>query len=122
MTMHKSDDFRERLTTAANARKVALEKFQARPKPDDPAVLERQAAQLAIKHARDARIQERKAAREAEAARQAAVQAALAAEEKARSMQSAAEKAAAADRAAIVAAERKAARDARYAARNARRR
>jgi hypothetical protein len=122
MSMHKSDDFRDRLSTAANARKAALEKFRSRPGPDDPAVIERQAAQLAIQQARDARIQERKAAREAEAARQAAAQAALVAEEKARAARSAADKEAAAQRAAAIAAERKAARDARYAARNARRR
>ncbi len=122
MNMHKNDDFRERLSTAANARNAALAKFRAKPGPDHPAVIERQASQMAIEAARDARIDERKAAREAEAARHAAAQALLAAEEQARAVKLAAHEAAASDRAAAVAAEQKAARDARYAARNARRR
>jgi len=94
MSAFKNDhDFNERMSTAAKARQALLEKFRARPKPDDPAVVERQAARLATRLARDARAAERKAAREAEqAAREAALEA-----------------------------ERKAARDARYAARKARR-
>src|SRR5215212_2526074 len=79
MSAYKSDNFSERLTAAASARKAALEKFRARPGPDDPAVLERQAARKAVAVAREARIAERKAAREVEAARQAAEAAARAA-------------------------------------------
>jgi Family of unknown function (DUF6481) len=103
-----SDDFNERLSTAANARQAALEKFRARPRADDPAVVERRAARLATGQARDAR----KAARAAEAARF---------EEEAirRAAEEAAEKAA---REVTLEAERKAARDARYAARKARQR
>jgi hypothetical protein len=56
MNAYKNDDFNDRLATAANARKTTLEKFRARPGPDDPAVLERQAA-------RDARYAARKARR-----------------------------------------------------------
>jgi len=63
------DDFNERLSTAAKAKQTLLEKFRARPKADDPAATERRAARLATSLARDARIAERKAAREAEAAR-----------------------------------------------------
>src|ERR1700704_4197802 len=63
------DDFNERLSTAAKAKQALLEKFRARPKADDPAAAERQAARLATSLARDARIAERKTAREAEAAR-----------------------------------------------------
>jgi Family of unknown function (DUF6481) len=63
------DDFNERLSTAAKAKQALLEKFRARPKADDPAAAERQAARLATSLARVARIAERKAAREAEAAR-----------------------------------------------------
>ena len=100
------DDFNERLGTAAKARQALLEKFRARPKPDDPAAVERQAARLAVSHAREARKAERKAAREAEAARLQAETARQAAEEAARE--------------AALEAERKAARDARYAARKAR--
>jgi Family of unknown function (DUF6481) len=47
-----SDDFNERLSTAAKARQVSLEKFRARPRADDPAVVERQAARLATSQAR----------------------------------------------------------------------
>jgi hypothetical protein len=50
-----SDDFNERLSTGAKARHALLEKFRARPRADDPAVLERQAARLATGQARDAR-------------------------------------------------------------------
>jgi hypothetical protein len=61
----KNDDFNERLGTAAKAKQATLEKFQARPRADDPAAVERQAARLATSRARDAR----KAARAAETAR-----------------------------------------------------
>jgi Family of unknown function (DUF6481) len=43
----KSDDFSERLSTAAKAKQASLEKFRARPRADDPAVAEQQAARLA---------------------------------------------------------------------------
>ena len=86
MNTYKNDSFGSRLATAANARNAALERFRARPGPDDSAVLERQAARKAVSVARDARIGERKA------------------------------------RAAALAIAQKSARDARYAARNARRR
>jgi len=122
MSAHKNDNFGERLSTAANAKNAALEKFRARPGPDDPVFLERQAALTAINVARDARIQERKVAREAEAARVAAEKAALAAAEKAIAAEQAARKAEGSTRSAALAAQQKAARDARYAARTARRR
>jgi Family of unknown function (DUF6481) len=112
------DDFNERLSTAAKARQALLEKFRARPKPDDPAAAERQAARLATSRARDARIAERKAAREAEAARLQAEAVRQAAEEAARTAAAEVEQAV---RDAALEAERKAARDARYAARKARR-
>src|SRR5271168_3668354 len=60
-----SDDFNERLSTAAKAKQASLEKFRARPRADDPAVVEQQAARLATSQARDTR----KAARAAETAR-----------------------------------------------------
>jgi Family of unknown function (DUF6481) len=103
-----SDDFNERLTTAAKARKATLEKFRARPPADDPAVVEQRAARLATSEARDAR----KAARAAETAR-------LEEEAIRRAAEEIAEKAA---RKVTLEAERKAARDARYAARKARQR
>jgi hypothetical protein len=114
MKSYKNDSFGERLTTAADARTAALKRFLARPGPDDPAVLERQAAQKAISEAREARNAERMAVRAAEAAQQAA-------EQKARDVEAAARVAADAAGAAARAAEQKAARDARYAARAVRR-
>ena len=119
---YKNDDFNNRLSTAANAKTALLEKFRARPGPDDPAVIARRAAQAEIEAARDVRIAERKRAREAEAVRLAAEQAALAAEQKAKDVELLARKAEEIARAAARAAEAKAARDARYAARTARRR
>jgi Family of unknown function (DUF6481) len=130
---HRKDSFDERLKAAASARKAALERFHAQPGPDDPAVVERRAAQLALSVAREARIAERKTAREAEAKRQAAEQADRAAEQAARAAEEVARSAdeatrrAALDaekkaRALALAAEQKAARDARYAARKARQR
>lgn len=117
----KNADFSDRLRVAAAAKKAALERFYARPGPDDPAVREQQAARKAISDARETRIAERKATREAETERQAAEHAAKAAEQAAREAE---ERRAAADAAAqamALEADRKAARDARYAARKARR-
>jgi hypothetical protein len=114
MKAPKHDNFNERLTTAASSKASLLEKFRARPAPDSPEMLERQAAQKAISDAREARYAERWAARAAEAAKQAAEEKARIAEEKARMAE---EKA----RATAQAAEQKATRDARYAARRARR-
>lgn len=119
---YKNDSFSNRLTSAANAKNALLERFRARPGPDDPAVVARRAAQAAIEAAREVRIAERKAAREAEAIRLAAEQAAQAEAEKAKDVELQARKAEEAARAAERAAEAKAARDARYAARRARRR
>src|SRR5215204_7396011 len=89
MTAYKGDSFNDRLAAAANAKKATLEKFRARPRPDDPAVLERMAAQKAVAEAREARAAERKAAREAEKVRQAAEAAARAAEREARAAEEA---------------------------------
>ena len=118
----KNTNFQDRLTSAAKAKTAMREKFQARPGPDDPAVIERQAAQMAIAAAREARTQERKLAREADAARLAAEKVAQAAELMAKAEEEAVRAAKRAAEAATIAAERKAARDERYAARQARRR
>jgi hypothetical protein len=119
---YKNDDFNNRLASAANAKNALLERFRARPGPDDPAVIARRAAQAEIEEARERRAAERKAAREAEAIRLAAEQAALLAEQQAKDVELQARKAEEAARAAERAAAAKAARDARYAARRARRR
>jgi hypothetical protein len=121
-----SDDFSERLSTAAKARQATLEKFRARPQADDPTVVERQAARLATSQARDARNAARVAETtrlEEEANRQAAEEAArkatVEAEEVARKAAVEAEKVALE---VTLEAERKTARDARYAARKVRQR
>jgi Family of unknown function (DUF6481) len=119
MSAKNDDDFNERLSTAAKAKQALLEKFRARPKADDPAAAERNAARLAVSLARDARIAERKATREAEAVRLQAEAIRQAAEDAARKVTAEAEQAA---QELALEAERKAARDARYAARKARRR
>jgi hypothetical protein len=106
-------DFGERQKTAMSAKAAMINRFRARPKPDDPAVVERQAALQAISVARVARIAERKVARKLDAERHAAEQAALIAEQ-------AALVAAETARTIALAAENKAARDSRYAARKAR--
>jgi hypothetical protein len=122
MNAFKKDHFSERLTSAAKAKTAMLERFRARPGPDDPVVIERRAAQEAVEAAREIRVAERKAAREAEAIKQAAEQAAQAAEAQAKAVEQAARKAEDVAREAALAVERKAARDAKYAARIARRR
>jgi hypothetical protein len=111
---YKNDDFADRLSSAAKARTAVLQKFLQKPGPDDPAFLERQAAQKALLEAREKRAAERKRERDLAAAAKLAEQQAREAEEQAR-------KAAQIARDLELAAERKAARDARYAARKARR-
>ena len=122
MPAFKLADFNDRATAAAKAKQALIEKFRARPGPDDPAVQAKIAERLAVAAARDKREQERKIAREAEAVR-------LAAEEAARQVELARKAAEKTQeeldrKAALLAleAERKAARDARYAARKARKR
>ncbi len=110
---HARTNFDDRLSAAAAAKQALLERFRARPSVGDPAWIEQQAALKAISDAREARIAERKAAKDAEAAR-------IAAELAARKTQEQIAAAEAKARALALEAERKAARDARYAARKAR--
>lgn len=117
----KGDNFRDRATAAAEARKAMAEKFKAAPKPDDPRVQALAAERIAIAEARAARQAEKarqkaeEAAREAEAARLRAIEEArLAAEAAQRAIEERA-------RQLQILADQKAARDARYAARKARR-
>jgi Family of unknown function (DUF6481) len=117
----KSADFNGRLVAAAAAKKAILERFQARPGPDDPAVKAQHAARQAISDARDARTAERHAARAVEAARQAADHAEKAAVRAGREAEDRDSAAHIAARAVVLEAERKAQRDARYAARKSRR-
>ena len=113
MSGFKEVSFADRQKAAQQAKKNILDKFRAQPGADDPAVKQRQAereAQAAtrakVKLARDAE----KAAKQAEDARLAEEAVAAAAREKQE----------AAAREIALQAERKAARDARYAARKKR--
>jgi hypothetical protein len=111
---HARTNFDDRLSAAAAAKQALLDRFRARPAPDDPAEIARQAALKAIADARDVRAAERRAAKEAEAARIAAEEAAKKAAAEAAAKEARAQ-------AASEEAARKAARDAKYAARKARR-
>ena len=114
MSRFRDDNFSERRNAADKAKKGMLERFRARPSEDDPAAIERKAARHAVSKARESRIRAREAVakeRDEEAARQARDQA----------EREAAESRAAADRSVNLLATQKAARDARYAARKARR-
>jgi hypothetical protein len=131
MAKFQDTNFADRLNAAAKAKKAALEKFLAKPAEDDPALAERRAARAAALAARERRTAEKKAAREAaEAAaaiEQAAREEALKREEEARAIAlkeeeaaREAEREAEAIRQVEREREQKAARDARYAARKAR--
>ena len=120
----KDPNFGDRLASASRAKTAAVEKFRARPAAGDPVVLKRQAERAAIQGAREARAVERGAARlraeeadrvvRREREEQDRVEAAARRE---REVREAAEQA---QREAALETERKAARDARYAARKAR--
>lgn len=117
MSVFKGNNVSDRLQAQAAAKRAMLEKFQARPKLDDPEVQARMAEQVARAKARDERIAEKRAQKEAER---------LAAEAEAKRLEEeriAAEKEARrieGEQALALLAEQKAARDARYAARKAR--
>jgi uncharacterized protein DUF6481 len=113
----KEKTFADRLQEAADARKAALERFRTRPAADDPDVIKKREERMAIAAAREAREAERRAVKEAEAAARAERETVERAERDARERREAIEKVI---RDAADAAERKAARDARYAARKAR--
>jgi hypothetical protein len=110
MSGFKEPSFADRQKAAQQAKQNILDKFRAKPGPDDPEVAQKRAEREALvaarakaKVARDADKAEQKR-REAEAAEQAAAQLAR-------------EKAEEAARQAAMEAEQKAKRDARYAAR-----
>jgi Family of unknown function (DUF6481) len=117
MRGYKDQDTKERLARAAEARQKALEKFKARPGPDDPEVIKRRQEREAIAAAREVREKERAIVRAKEAAERAEREAKEKAEREAREKREAIEKVI---RDAAEAAERKAERDRRYAARKAR--
>jgi hypothetical protein len=131
LAIYREKDIFERRNAANEAKKALLERFKAKPAADDPAVLARQAERKAILEARaireaeKARLKQERLAREAaeKAEREAAAEAArLEAEAKARE-EAALREAEENDRISRLLAdeaERKAKRDARYAARKSR--
>jgi len=109
MAIYKDSDFQERTALAREARLKALEQFKRKPAADETVLAERQAAQLKRDAAEEARRVARRAAIEQEKAARIAKKLAAETAENAK--------------AAIVIlteAEKKAARDARYAARKKR--
>jgi hypothetical protein len=113
MSSNKDQQFTERLSTAASARRAMLEKFQARRTVDDPAARERRAAQEALRAARETRMAEREAARRAKQERLSAERLARkAAESEQLRAQEAREAAERAEREAALERERRAAREA----------
>jgi hypothetical protein len=117
MSGSRQKDLGDRLTAAESARKAMLERFRAKPGADDPAVAERKASRAAVSAARETRLAEREAEKRARLENEAIERAAREAAEKAETEREAAERV---EREATQEAEQKAARDARYAARKAR--
>jgi hypothetical protein len=118
----KEPSLSDRLSTSAKARQAQRERTLAQAPAASPGFAERQAARRAVGVAREARAAERQALKLSEAEREAAEAAQRAIALKA---EQAADEAAIAEqavRAIAVEAERKTARDARYAARKARQR
>lgn len=115
MAGYKAPDFNERAAAARAAKQSALEKLRNRPAPDPAVVAERQTARAK----KDAAAAERRAARQAAIEQAKASKAAAAKAPDADASGGATPKAAPAPR---TEAELRAARDARYAARKARKR
>ncbi|WBO24002.1 DUF6481 family protein [Sphingomonas abietis] len=105
MPSFKQPTFQERAALANKAKQAAIEKLRAKPPVDEAVLAERTAARLAREEAAAKLREEKIAAREAE---------------KAERKRRAEEKAAAAQKPVLTEAEKKAARDARYAARKSR--
>jgi hypothetical protein len=120
MALFKKADFDERRNAAEAAKKVKLEKFRAMTAQINEGAAERLAARQAIIAARDLRTAEREAARHTAKARAAEAHAAREMGLKAEQAERDASAAGQVEREVASAAERKAARDARYAARKAR--
>ena len=120
MTFFKGANFDERRNDAEAAKKAKLEKFRALTAQIDEGAAERLAARQAIIAARDLRAAERESLQLAKEARAAEERAAREIVLKAKQAEREAKAAEQAEREVVSAAERKAVRDARYAARKAR--
>lgn len=113
----KDKNLQERLQKAAAAKQAILERMRARPGADDPEVIARRAAQQAAATAKGLAAEARKAAKAKAEAERVEAEARTMAETAAQREREAADKVET-DR--LKAIEQKAARDARYAARKAR--
>ena len=118
MAAFKGSTFKDRAEAAAAAKKTLLEGFKARTPADDPAFLARQAARSEVIKAREIRTAERTRQKEEDEVRRKTEEEARVKFEAEEAERKATE-AAARDEA--IRNERKQARDARYAARKARR-
>ncbi len=117
MRSFREPSLQERLQLAAKARQAALAKLKAQPAADDPEVIKRRQEQMAIAEARNAREAEKAEKRRKEAEERAAREAIEKAERERLAKRAAIE---AVIRGEALAAEQKAKRDQRYAARKAR--
>jgi hypothetical protein len=117
MKFQKDQSLSERLERAAKARQAIIDKFKAQPKADDPEVIRRREEQIALAEARRVREAEKAERKRQEAEALAAQKAKEKAEREAAARRAAIE---AVIRGEAIAAEQKAKRDARYAARKAR--
>ena len=121
MAKFQQPEIGERLRAAASAKGLAQKSFRARADVNDPEALRKRAIRLEQAQARDGRLTERKLARETQDAAELAARNAKETTEKAeREEREAVERAEQASRKAALEHEKKAQRDARYAARKVR--
>lgn len=110
---YKDDSFGSRIANAAKARQAVLARIKAQPGPGDPEFEKLKAEREAVTRAREIRSAEKRAAREETLAREVA-------EHEAQLQVKKDEERRIADEAVALLAAQKAARDAKYAARKAR--
>jgi hypothetical protein len=117
MNGFKDKSFGDRIGAAQKAKQAMLERFKAKPAADDPEVVKRREERAALAAAREARLAEREVTKRETAEREAREKTEREAAEALKAEQDAVD---ATENATRLAAEQKAARDARYAARKAR--
>lgn len=113
------ESFNDRLTASENARRAMRERFIAKAQADDPAAAERRALRAEVAVAREQRRLEREARAASEKLQKAEAAALAAAEQELRTTREAEQRA---EQQRDLLAQQKASRDARYAARKARKR
>lgn len=114
--MLKDHKFTERASTSTAAKQAMLERFKARPSPDDPEVVARKAEREAVQRARDGRHSERDRMRRENEAHAEAERIAF---EKSEIERKAREESERIEAQSALETAQKSARDARYAARKA---